>query len=389
MLDTDIRALAHIVDQLMVCHIKADMLDEFPAVLERLRSNINDPRWQRKITYFHALYALWPDWDRKAGRAELRKLGSIADDEDEHIIQLYLDLFDDQLSFSEKLELIDRILTYSSSFGERLHYKGVKGLLFLLIGDERKADTEWAEAISEARERKTLPEFERYRLAETVELLGTLRADDELLSEAIKSYELLLKEDLWTPSGRANLFRHMGDTYRRKAEWEKARQAYLQAWDINESPIFKVFLSLCLLQLNQIGEAIKTLDEVTSQELSDVERADYAFALAAVAIETGDRKRLQDAAALLKTLQIGDPLFRDQRNVLLLHVQEAITVGTSAPLIAKTRSLFAKLARFASTYLIIRPAIMGMGVDVGKMLEEFAKRQESKSRSATKRRPSP
>jgi hypothetical protein len=131
MVDTDLRALADIVDQLMVCHIKADVIDEFPAVLERLRSNIHDPRWQRKITYFHALYALWPDWDRKAGRAELRKLGSVADDEDEHILQLYLDLFDNQLSFSEKLDLTDRILTYSSSFSERLHYRGVKGLLFL------------------------------------------------------------------------------------------------------------------------------------------------------------------------------------------------------------------------------------------------------------------
>jgi tetratricopeptide (TPR) repeat protein len=330
---------------------------------------------------------LWPDWDRKAGGAELRKLGSVADDEDEHILQLYLDLFEDQLSFSEKLDLTDRILTYSSSFGERLHYKGVKGLLFLLIGDERKADSEWAEAISEARKRKTLKELERYRLAETIELLGTLRADHELLSEAIKSYELLLKEDLWTPSGRANLFKHMGDTWRRKSEWEKARQAYLQAWDINQSPILKVFLSLSLLQLNQTEEAIKAVDEITPQELSDIERIDYAFALAAVAIETGDRKRLQDAAALLKTLQIGDPLFRDHRNVLLLNVQEAITVGTSAPLIAKTRSLFAKLARFASTYLIIRPAIMGMGIDVGKILEEFAKRQESKSRSAGKQKP--
>jgi len=202
-------------------------------------------------------------------------------------------------------------------------------------------------------------------------------------------YDLLLKENLWTPSGRANLFRHVGDTYRRKSEWEKASQAYLEAWNVNPSPILKVFLSLCLLQLNQTGEAIKTLDEVTSQELSDIERVDYAFALAAVAIETGDRKRLQDAAALLKTLQIRDPLFRDQRNVLLLNVQEAITLGTSLSLIAKTRALFGKLARFAGTYLILRPAFMGMGVDVGKILEEFAKRQESKSRPSAKRTPSP
>jgi hypothetical protein len=42
-LEIDIRALAALVDDLMFCHIKANMMDEFPAVLERLRNNINDP----------------------------------------------------------------------------------------------------------------------------------------------------------------------------------------------------------------------------------------------------------------------------------------------------------------------------------------------------------
>jgi hypothetical protein len=106
-LEIDIRALADCVDRLMFCHIKADMMDEFPAVLERLRSNISDPDWQRKIIYFHALHALWPEWDRKAGRRELKKLGSVADEKDEQILQLYLDLFGDDLAFSKKQDLIE------------------------------------------------------------------------------------------------------------------------------------------------------------------------------------------------------------------------------------------------------------------------------------------
>jgi hypothetical protein len=71
--EIDIRALGDLVDDLMFCHIKTDMMDDFPAVLERLRSNIDDPDWQRKMTYFHAFHALWPDLDRKASRRELKK----------------------------------------------------------------------------------------------------------------------------------------------------------------------------------------------------------------------------------------------------------------------------------------------------------------------------
>src|SRR5215472_4323426 len=216
LLEVDIRALAGHIQNLMFYYIKADMMDEFPAVLERLRGNINHADWQRKITYLHALHALWPDWDRKAGCKELKKLGSVADDKDEEILELYLDLFGDDLGFSERLDLIERILTYSHTFSERLHYKGAKAVLFLTIGDRHKANAELNEAIAEARERRkktALSEYERHRLAEMLELSGVIRNDQTLLTEALELCRELLKEDDWTPLGHANLQGLMGDIY--------------------------------------------------------------------------------------------------------------------------------------------------------------------------------
>jgi tetratricopeptide (TPR) repeat protein len=379
LLETDIRALASLVDDLMLCHIKTNMIDEFPAVLERLRNNINDPNWQRKITYFHALHALWPDWNREAGRRELKKLGSIADEKDEEILQLYLDLFGDHLTFSQEYDIIERILNNSESFSDRLHYKAAKAVLFLTIGDRHKSDEELSEVVAEARERckkAALSEYERYRFAQTVQLLGMLRGDDTLLTEALDLYQELLKEDYWTCSGRADLLKLKGDTYRGKQEWESARQCYLQAFGANPSPIYKVFLSQCLVQLGQLEEAAKTFAEIKPEELSAPANIDYTFALAGFAIEIGDRNRLEDAKAKLKALPIKDPYFREQRDSLLLIVQEAFTMGSSLPLIQRSRRLIAGLARFVSTYLFIRPSIMGMGVDVGKILEDFSKRSE-------------
>jgi len=379
LLEIDIRALAAAVDNLMFCHIKADMMDEFPAVLDRLRNNINDADWQRRITYFHALHALWPDWDVKAGRRELSKLGSVAGDKDEEILQLYLDLFSDQLTFSEELDLIERILTFSQSFSDQLHYRGVKAVLFLTIGDRRKADAELSEVIEEARERRkktTLSQYERYILAQTLEVLGGLRDDNSLLTEALELYQELLVDDNWTSSGRANILRLIGGTYRRKQNWESARKSYLQAFATNPLPIHKVFLSVCLLQLEQREEAVKIFGEVKPEELSASEKIDYAYTLAALAIETGERKRLEDAKATLKAVQTKDPLFREQRDALLLIVQEALTSGTSPELTQRSRGLLARLARFVSTYGIIKPSFMGMGVDIGKMLEDFSKRRE-------------
>ncbi len=376
LLEIDIRALADLADDLMFCHIKANMMDEFPAVLERLRNNINDPDWQRKVTYFHVLHALWPDWDRQAGRREMKKLGSVADDKDEEILQLYLDLYSDTLSFSEEQDLIERILTNTRSYTDRLHYKGAKAVLFLTIGDRKKAETELDEAIHEAREKTNLTEYQQYRLAQTLSLLGALRADSVMLTEALELYQKVLAEGDWTAFGRATLLGLIGETYRRKQEWENARQVYMQALEANPLPINKVFLAECLLQLENLPDATRTLAEVQPDELSTAEQIDYAFAFAAIAIEMGERSRLGEATAVLKPLEISDPLFREQRDAPLLNVQEALTSGPSISLTQKTRRLFAGLARFVSTYFVLKPSFMGMGVDVGKILEDLSKRGE-------------
>jgi len=178
-------------------------MDKFPAVLGRLRNNIKDVRWQRKIIYFEAMHARWPDWDEKAGRRELKKLGSIADDKDVETLQLYLCLFGENLSFSEQQEIIDRILTLSDTLSDRLHYKGSKAVLYLTIGDQRRADAELSEIMAEVsseHDETNLSECERYRLALILDLLGALRQDDNLLTQALR-----LKPYTAAASGEINI----------------------------------------------------------------------------------------------------------------------------------------------------------------------------------------
>ena len=352
------------------------MMDEFPAVLERLRSNINHPDWQRKINYLHVLYALWPDWNREAGRREMKKLGSMTNETDEEILQVYLDLYSDRLAFSQEQEIIDRILEHTRSFTDRLHYKGAKAVLFLTIGDRQKAEVELDEAVAEAREKKSLNEYQQYRFAQTLSLLGALRADSAMLTEALDFYQKLLVTGEWTPFGKATILGLIGETYRHKCEWESARQTYEQALEVTPLAINRVFLSVCLMQLDRLVDAAHALGEVTANELPAAERVDYEFAFAALAIEMDDRKRLEEAVAHLKALQISDPLFREQRDAFLLNVMEAQQKGRSLPLVARTRRLLVGVARFVSTYFVLKPSFMGMGVDVGKILEDFSKRGE-------------
>lgn len=375
-LEIDLRALSELVDKLLWCHIQAKMMDELPAVLERLRDNIDDVAWQRKIVYFQALHALLPDWDRVAGRRELKKLEPIADETDVEILQLYLDLFAEELTFSEEQDLVDHILALTDKFSDRLHYKGTKAFLYFSIGDQKRAKSELDEVITEAREKQNksdLSRYERYRFAMALDFLGELRQDNDLLTQALNLYQDLLKSDDLKPSGKAHLWRQIGETHRHMADWENARISFVRAIEIEPLPIYKVFLGDSLVQLGDITAAAKTLDEVEFGDMSGYEQADYAFSLAVLAIEMSETDRLENAKQILNSVAVKEPHFREQRAQFLLNVQEALVSGPSQTLQKRSRKLFGNIRR----YLILQPNFMGVGIDVGKVFEDFPKNGET------------
>lgn len=376
--ETDLRALAELVDMLRYCYLRADKLDDFPAVLERLRDNIKDPTWHRKIIYFHALVALGPEWEKTAGKRELKKLGKVTRDDDAEILQLYLDLFGDDLSFSEKQDIIDWILSASKKRSDRLHYIGARAMLYLSIGDRKRAEEELSQIIDEMRSDtdQDFGTYTRHRFAMTLDLLGSIRSDQALLSEAASIYEGLLKEDVWTQRGRANLLAELGQVYQHQSNWEAASKSFSQAIEVVSVPVHRVFLGQSLLHLNQPDEATRVLSGVPYDMLAPAEQVDYAFTTAALAIQTRDKTKLEQAKASLKSVIVDTPMFREMRDNYLLSVQEVLSAGPSNPLSERTKNLLAGLGRYVSEYLILKPSFMGVGIDLGKIVGNLSRQAD-------------
>jgi tetratricopeptide (TPR) repeat protein len=210
-----------------------------------------------------------------------------------------------------------------------------------------------------------------------LDLLGALQRDDKLLAEALVLYNGLLEACNHTAKGRANLLSLIGTTHRHRMDWENARQAYVRALETEPSAILKVFLCDCLLQLDELEQAVRNFSEVGFNDLAPAEKVDYAFTAAALTIETGERDRLQNAILILKAVKPLEPIFRERRDAFLLNLQEAIASGASKSLSQRTKRLLATIARSATSYLILKPSFMGIGVDIGKMVEELARRSQT------------
>jgi len=380
----DIPAMSELVANLLSHHIAADLTHEIPAVLERLRANIPEREWQRKIIYFHSLLCIWSENDRDAARREFKKLGSVADESDAEILQLRLDLFADELSFSQRIDLIDQILSQKIVLAERLQYRGAKAMQFIGIGDDHKADEELSAAVAEAKAQdKALSIPQRHKLAQLLSLLGSLRRDVAMMNESLTLHSELLEADYWTPRGKATLLGDIAELHKHKGEWKEATDSYSRALEIQVLPLHKIFLAECFLQLERSEEASATIAEVDVSDLSRTGRIDHAFVTAAMAIEAANLEQLELARVTLKALEITEPLFRERRDLILLNVQEAISLGPSKPPAVGTKRVLADTLRSASNYLILRPTFMGVGVDLGKWVEKYISKLDKSSPPST------
>ncbi len=385
-LNLDIRALAELAELLERCYKKAGKSNEFPATLERLRQNINHPRWHRKIIYLQAFHALSTNDNERAARRELRKLGSMELETDVETLQLYIQLFHDDLSFADKQKLVDRVILLTDSAIEKLHYRCIKAMDFLFIGNANDAAQELSAAVdtySNDTSRKTDSLYERHRYAMALDLLGRLKNEQQYIDEGLAICRELLEKDGWTESGKADILRQLGDGLRFKEDWAAARDFYKQAYAMQPLSILQVFLAECLVETDGCEEAAKAIRVVSLGNLDATEFVDYVFTFALVAIEGGDRDMLVEAENLLRNLNIPTPYFRERRDALVLEVIDAVRNGKSLAGTNRARSLLKGMASTVIRYMKLEPNFMGIGINLGKILEDLS---TSKQAHSTKRR---
>jgi len=380
LLDVDLKAMAELVHTLVRCYERVGQTAEIPILLDRLRSNIDGPRWQRKITYFHALNAALAGGDDDRARSELRKLEPLEEETDVETLQLYLDLCGASLTFSKTQEIVDQILKFTKSDIDRLHYRGVKAMQYFTIGDRLKADQELEGAISNFRSSDGASDTSPYVmdiLAMSIEFLGSLRLDSLLLDEAIDLYTKALALDDWTKAGRAKLLRQLGDAYRHKDAWIEAMGAYTHGQETEPSEIVKVFIVQCLLKLEGWQKAALVMDSIDVSALSNAEYTDYVFAVALVAAAGADCKRLHDAERLLRGLDLDIPYFRECREELLLTIIDTQRTGKSDSMIKRAWMVVAGIAATANQYVMLEPNVMGLGLRVNRIIDDITKRSKT------------
>ena len=375
LLSIDIEALDGMAADISTIYFRLGRQNELPSVFERLRSRINDIRWQRKITYHQALFAD-ARGDAAGALAEFAKLEPItADEKDVGILQLYIQLHGDGLAFARRLAICDQIISLSEKSSDHLQYGGVKAIAYLSIGDFKQAGEEFSKSIAYARKRaEEAPLSTRAKnlFAATLSTLALFTRDKDLFAEAEEKFkELLADIGAWTPLGRASVMQELGECYRYSGDWKKGEDIYRQAIAVRSSGIARVFLAECVLHQGKNAEAAKILDDVVFADLSESEQIDLAYTAAAVAVEIRDRQRMDAAIDLLKRVKSTAPYFEERRLKLIIQLQEIIADGGSPSVLAKIRALLVDPIARLNRYVLLQPNWNGVGVNLNALIDDL------------------
>ena len=379
LLTIDVNALGECVERLLWLYVRLGRTSECPSLLNSVKENILHPWWYRKIAYLSALHKLALDGNRSAAKQELEKAGPITPDEDNiELLQIFIDLNFDELSFSDRMRYLDRILSISEARSDQLQYRGGRAIQYLMVGDEAAAEQELSSVVEECRatiDDDPLTSYELHVFARNIQLLATLRVDAALLNEAILHLKKLISMEEWTEHGEANLYRDIGDCHKQLRAWNEADAAYRYAISLYDLPIYQILLSEALLHQGKTKEAQNQIANVSTEGLEKHEFSDYVFVYSKIHIATQDKISLGKAKKLLEELELDEPYFREDKLQLLLRVTNSLAgiKAVSSPMRQSQPST--GLLATASSIFILKPNLFGVGININAIIDIISKKK--------------
>ena len=372
---TDVEALADYVERLLRMYWLANRRSELPAVLERLRSNIQSRAWHHKIIFFQCLNALGPEWNVERGLHEIAKLGPIDQVEDPELLAMYLDLYGDRISLAQRLPLIDHVIHQTEDASTRIHQGVVKTILLMTYNDSRGAAQSADDVIKYCEKLDDLDIFQRQKFGHALLLMSDIDKNSEMegddsnnyIRRAIEQFENVISDDQLSASGRADVFRDIADAYRANKNWKESLRYYDHAIEEEDRIVLHVFRAECLNRLGRYDEAHREMDAISIEKFdSDPEKADYVMRFASLAVEAGELDRLKRARCLLDIPLETQPMFYQQALRMKTMVFEAMEKGKSPSLTARAKAMLSTL----SACLMLQPNFMGVGINLNKLIDD-------------------
>jgi len=368
LLQIDIDSLSSSLDFLIQCYEKTNKKFKILEFLDELRDAIDSDLWRQKIIYHKVCIKAFVIRDVSGAKEELKKIGDFLRIEDVELLTAYLDIMKDDLSFSDRISICEKIIRNTKCSTLKLQYYTTLGIEYLLINDDEKAIAEIEKGLNQFNPEKTQQEemYTDYRLGVSYYLLGFLKQKTHFIAKARDYYLKSLSSNRYNTAGRANLLKLIGDCYQDEGEFNLAKDFYLQSIQLQASNIAIIYLMRILLQTGNNRKEISKWDlKIDKNILDENEKYDYLLLYAKIAIEDDNYESSEKTYKELEGLKLESPYFKELRDETVKNLMQFCIEKNSA---SKGKISLSIEKIYKS--LILQPNLMGIGIDLKTLFKK-------------------
>lgn len=335
----------------------------FSPALDRNADLLPTRRWREILLRERILDALGSGDDDATAR-ELAKTLDLEELERTELLALVLP-YRDELSISERLRVIDRIIDDSEDWEERVRFLCYRAILWELHGDEREAARGFLKAVK-AVPKDPAPTWAHALVVEAFEHAGRSNARADLKERALELCEGFLAEAVDEPSLEAELRQsrsHVLAGLDRDAEAVEDLR-----WVVDRRGTYddRIQLAKALIALGEFEDARGVLESIEYDELTPGEQYDHTFALFGLLYGIQEEKLVALVGQRLGDLEPEFPVWREVRDRFLLALSR-----WPEPEKEEYPAWWASVREV----LVLQPNVFGIGVDVARILDQALRRR--------------
>lgn len=368
----DIEAMSDLVGSLLFAYKATTQMDQFLPALERLRKNIGEERWQRKITYFQAFTLFIEETSTDKAQTEILKLAPFDNEQDPDVLQLYLDIFRHTLSFGERQNTIRQLLSVTKKAGDRLQYECLAAIDHFLINDKSSAKRLLNLALENFRSSSSFSSsslYTRQRYASALELDGNLNENENSTNESIEVFRTLAIHPDLNDSAKAEIYKQLGELYRSRGRHESASECFTNSIELQPMAICQIFLASSLVSTEALNDARDVLQLIEPMELNHEEKIDYAYTWFELAYKSSQNFDVGKALYFLREADTAIPYFLQLRNEMIIDL-----LDLKAGIHRKIDSTIWQKLEGLTKYVNLKPGMFGLSVDLNKIISEQSKK---------------
>lgn len=374
----DINALSELIDYILSIINLANIDYKFDKLLAKAKNLFFNSSWHMKIDYYNIVwFAFYKDNINQAVNYITNnvKVNSI---EDQSFLELIIDIYSDQLPFSDRINMIQRLISQIDQPILKVQYQIVEALIYFEFGDNQKTKNE-LEKISKIclkYEKDNLDSYELLIIARCYYLLGKLKMDYSYSQKAITVFNRIIDLNTLNNEGISEIFWFIGTAYFDMHQVDNAIENFDKSIEYFSKPQTQIDKAYVIMTTGDYQQSKAVLNQLNYDDLNEVNRKDYLNVYSNILFNDYDKEKIDFIISELHNCTFNTGIYKENALKLISNLYQIKEKN-------KTKLADAKsgIKNDVNGVLMLQPNFMGLGINFNNLFDLFRDKKKKKKKT--------